>query len=415
MPTVLQRRQAATTTAVLAIGWTCWWWSCHRPRLATEARLRFRKWDRIQSTSLGCDPDEDEDDDDLEANANAENRSGILDFFAMLFPGLVFNGLWAKSTKKLRRTASAQRMSNMMRRQNESLENLAALGKVAPRPRPSVCFQGSGCVIVYHIGVARYMQEHFDLSNTIFLAASGGSIVAAMLALGISMDITMRENLRLAAPCRRLPFGPFGRILDDVAGAFESSLQDWTDEDVEYVLAGKTPRLCEWPLQGSGKDKHSWGPGHKLGPAPPQPRPDRALDTDEAVGGRLVLSLTHAFTFSPRLMRHFPTKETLVSSVWSSMNLPIFLCRFRPVCGEWFLDGGLTNNSPMASAQTVRVSPTDRTADITPDNPATAAEFLVPGDDSYMQLMHDQGYENAKRCHDLFLARGFTPRDASFK
>ena len=48
------------------------------------------------------------------------------------------------------------------------------------------------------------------------------------------------------------------------------------------------------------------------------------------------------------------------------MNLPIFLCPFRPVVGEYYVDGGLTNNSPVTTAHTVRVSPTDRTADITP-------------------------------------------------
>lgn len=103
-------------------------------------------------------------------------------------------------------------------------------------------------------------------------------------------------------------------------------------------------------------------------------------------------------------------QEALINTVYSSMNLPIFLCRFRPVVGEYYVDGGLTNNSPIATAHTVRVSPTDRTADITPDRPATAAEFLVPGDDEFMRQMHEEGYQNAKKNHELFVARGFRPR-----
>jgi len=295
-----------------------------------------------------------------------------------------------------------------------------------------VCFQGSGCVIVYHIGVARYLQEHFELDDVTFLAASGGSIVAAMLALGLSMDVAMKENCRLAVLSRRLPFGPFGRILDDVAGAFEALLADWTDEDVAAVLAGHLPQpmLPRLPsrqkIWSAEDDPDGSEPasgftaspyrGQDLLPPPPQPRPPPLQVPVDASGlsqprCRLVLSLTHTTTLAPRLMRHYPTKATLVSSVWSSMNLPAFLCvPFRRVQGELYIDGGLTNNAPVASPATVRVSPTDRTADVTPDVPASAAEFMVPGNDTYMQAMHDQGYENAQRRHDLFLARGFQPK-----
>ena len=44
------------------------------------------------------------------------------------------------------------------------------------------------------------------------------------------------------------------------------------------------------------------------------------------------------------------------------------------------------------------------------DRPATAAEFLVPGDDEFMRQMHEEGYQNAKKNHHLFVARGFRPR-----
>ena len=65
---------------------------------------------------------------------------------------------------------------------------------------------------------------------------------------------------------------------------------------------------------------------------------------------------------------------------------------------------------PVITVSILTVSPTDRTADITPDRPATAAEFLVPGDDEFMRQMHEEGYQNAKKNHHLFVARGFRPR-----
>jgi len=366
-----------------------------------------------------------------------------------------------------------------VRRQKASRDNLAAMGRDSAPPRPSVCFQGSGCVIVYHIGVARYLQEHFDLSDACFLGASGGSIVAAMLGLGFSMDLAMRENLRVSLFSRSWPFGPFGRILDDVAEAFTCMLAHWTDDDVRLVLAGLAPQLPVdiEPGSGVGRSHEFWGVGTAIALPPPQLRPQRPPDTavggtavgDTAVGGtavggtviggtatqmprpisstpssptagspsgssssgdwsspkpppqqqpwrnRLLLSITHCSSWAPRLMRHYPTKDVLVNTVWSSMNLPIFFCRFRSILGSWYLDGGLTNNAPVLTPQTVRVSPTDRLADVTPDTPATAAEFLVPGDGPYMVRMHDQGYENARRCHDLFVARGFKPKVSNAK
>ena len=233
----------------------------------------------------------------------------------------------------------------------------------ASAQRPSVCFQGSGCVIVYHIGVAQYLQEHFDLRDATFCAASGGSIVAAMLALDMPMELAYRENCRLAKLSRRPPLGPFGRILDDVAGAFEDLLRSWTEQEVRDRLRG-----------------------------------------------RLVLSLTHLMTGAPRLLCRFSSKRDLVDAVWSSMNCVLFLCRFRRVQGELFVDGGLTNNAPVVHKGTVRVSPTDPSAHVVLEEPPGLLEFLVPGDDAYMVHMHSRGYEAARREHHVWLRHGFQAR-----
>jgi hypothetical protein len=233
--------------------------------------------------------------------------------------------------------------------------------------RPSICFQGSGCVLVYHIGVARYVEDHFDCSDVCFLGASGGAIIAAMMALDLGMDFAQKENIRVAKFSRTWPFGPFGRILDDVAQAFETHLATWDDTKVESHLAG----------------------------------------------GRLVLSMTHMLTGAARLMLHYPTKRHVIDSVWCSMNLPIFLCPFRRVEGEYFLDGGLTNNAPVLDCHTIRVSPTDRSADVRPAVGPSLKEFLVPGDEDYMEYMHDEGYADAARVHDVFVEHGFRPRVTS--
>jgi len=227
--------------------------------------------------------------------------------------------------------------------------------------KPSVCFQGSGCVIVYHIGVGRYIQQHFNLDNVSFLAASGGSIVAAMLALGLDMRTAFTENCRLAKFSRELPFGPFGRILDDVAKAFDDLMTDMSDAQIRNMTRG----------------------------------------------GRLILSLTHMVSWAPRLMYNYVSKKALRDSVWCSMNLPLFLCRFRSIGGEYYMDGGLTNNAPILNSRTVRVSPFDATAHIRPDDAPAFLQFLIPGDDAYMRYMYEQGYKNAKAAHGVFVDHGF--------
>ena len=179
------------------------------------------------------------------------------------------------------------------------------------------------------MGVARYLQEHFYLDESegvTFLAASGGSIVAAMLALNMPMEVAMHENLRLATLSRRSPFGPFGRILDDVADAFEALLQHWTDDDVWRVTRGESlggggdAGCATLPEPGSGElavQRRTFGKlpsGRDLKQPPPLPPPPLKTSHSPTTlqsslpAPRLILSLTHGSTLSPRLMRHFPTK-----------------------------------------------------------------------------------------------------------
>ena len=56
----------------------------------------------------------------------------------------------------------------------------------------SICFSGSGFHYPWQIGVALYLQEDYDLSECCFLGTSGGSYVAAILAV----ELSIREYLR---------------------------------------------------------------------------------------------------------------------------------------------------------------------------------------------------------------------------
>ena len=88
-------------------------------------------------------------------------------------------------------TAAKHRLKRRWGRWDE-LQRLKAFSLTKTLPssssRPSICFQESGCVILYHVGVGTYLKDTFDLSDVTFCGASGGSIVAALLATGSDME-----------------------------------------------------------------------------------------------------------------------------------------------------------------------------------------------------------------------------------
>jgi len=45
----------------------------------------------------------------------------------------------------------------------------------------SICFSGSGYHYPWQVGVAWYLQEHYDLSDCCFIGVSAGSFVASLL------------------------------------------------------------------------------------------------------------------------------------------------------------------------------------------------------------------------------------------
>ena len=319
------------TSVVSSLGCAYYWWHYTRPVQYKQVLQTQREWDKHQEDTGGY-PEEE---------------------------GM---GEWLERMAESGASDANSECNDTRRVRTES-----RIYSTGISTKPSVCFQGSGCVIIYHIGVGRYIQEHFNLDNVTFLAASGGSIVAAMLALGLDMETAFSENCRLANYSRQWPFGPFGRILDDVAEAFDDLMAGMTDAQIREITSG----------------------------------------------GRLVLSLTHMCTMAPRLMYHYLSKKTLRDSVWCSMNLPLFMCRFRPIGGEYYMDGGLTNNAPVLNALTVRVSPTDETAHIRPDVAPTLLQFMIPGDTAYMEHMYQQGYNNAKNAHDVFVKHGFREKSST--
>ena len=163
--------------------------------------------------------------------------------------------------------------------------------------------------------------------------------------------------------------------------------------------------------------------------------------------GRLFLQLTHRRTMGGRLLSRFGGVEALAHAVLSSMNLPFFFgpqyrLRAAPAGAggggggggggsggggfggfggsgfgaggsDRYVDGSLSDSAPVRrDGTTIRVSPSDPTAHVRPPPGMLVGwgRFVVPGDREYLEMMDRQGFEDARRSHQLFVAGGWQER-----
>ena len=115
-----------------------------------------------------------------------------------------------------------------------------------------------------------------------------------------------------------------------------------------------------------------------------------------------------------RVIGSYSSAETLLSCMMSSLNLPIFGYPLKNVGGDYYIDGGITNNHPRIDAHTVLCSPF-RTSEhealdgvhITCATAPGIVEFVVPGDRAFMEGLGKQGGMDARRQHGALVAMGF--------
>ena len=132
--------------------------------------------------------------------------------------------------------------------------------------------------------------------------------------------------------------------------------------------------------------------------------------------GRLFISLTQVPFMLNRVVAHYATRKALIDAMLSSLNLPIFFFPLRRIDGDWYIDGGISNNHPTIDADTVLCTPFrkpehDRPGCVHISCPTSQApplrDFIVPMDRAGMQALGRAGYENARARHGALVARGF--------
>ena len=180
----------------------------------------------------------------------------------------------------------------------------------------SISFSSSGFHFFYHLGVARFLQENYDLSRVRFLATSGGCLAAMMLAL----DIPFQETWDACYP-----------------KVYEAAQKRLTGPLFNLVEIGKE---VFFPYLESVRKK----------------------DFYKTVSGRVILSSTvMEWGFFPRNTRfsHWHSNDGVIDSMTATSQIPFFINKslFCAVNGKWHIDGALTDNQPIIDENTVRVSP----------------------------------------------------------
>jgi hypothetical protein len=174
----------------------------------------------------------------------------------------------------------------------------------------SICFSGSGYHYPWQVGVALYLQENYDLSECCFLGVSGGSYVATLLAL----DISIKEYVYI-----------------------------WIKESYELfnkrLLA--TYLICHSVIKRIHL-KYLLREDYKK------------------ANGRLFISITRFKCFlKNRIINRFYSNEDLVDAICSSSQIPFMLSPslFYKFRGERCLDGGFSYNWMKLDDETIMISP----------------------------------------------------------
>ena len=106
---------------------------------------------------------------------------------------------------------------------------------VAPEKKTASIFPGCGKYFHWELGVAQYLNEHYDLSNTDFIGASAGAIASVFAACNI--DPTRSTNLTVELMNK---YNVYDRNLG-LVGVWGKIVAEWLD----LLLPENAAELCD--------------------------------------------------------------------------------------------------------------------------------------------------------------------------
>jgi len=160
-----------------------------------------------------------------------------------------------------------------------------------------IVFQGGGQYFFWNMGVAKYLLEHFDLTNTKVVGASAGALAAVFIVCGIDAEKTLECALRLCDD-----FGVWDRWLRFV-GIWGNMVGVWLDR----LLPENAAELCT----------------------------------------NKVHILVSQILKPKKIVSAFATKQELIECLLTSTHVPFFMdyWPFRWFQGWWCYDGCIGNFS----------------------------------------------------------------------
>lgn len=141
-----------------------------------------------------------------------------------------------------------------------SVSAAASPAATSPEPHVEIAFSGSGGMFTYQMGVAAYIQDHFDVSACRFSGCSGGSWAATLLAAETSVHAAWKvilANQKRLVPENYAWYSGYGRYADIVSSTIQELWADDTDvhERVQkkhlHIAVTKFPSLA-------GETHNSW-------------------------------------------------------------------------------------------------------------------------------------------------------------
>jgi len=93
-----------------------------------------------------------------------------------------------------------------------------------------VVFRESGGFWIYYLGIAKYMQEHYDISSCVFLGHSSGAEASYLLANNIPIDQIVDNYFEFVKQINSSWFGVFGNWCR-MSQAFHLNQDNWDLHD----------------------------------------------------------------------------------------------------------------------------------------------------------------------------------------
>ena len=218
----------------------------------------------------------------------------------------------------------------------------------------SICFSGSGWAFIYYLGIAKYMQEKFNLENVKYYGVSGGCIPIIFLALDYKIDSLFDKIKNFALFCNN--------------GYINTSL----------YLYKFMNEICDLLPQ----------------------------DICSRIQGKVIFSATRLPWFMNELLEKFDDKnelfDALICSCYSPLFFPSTIGSYR---NNYYLDGMISNDQPKLDEDTIVISAFFNREIKKKKNYLTS--FYYPGNIEEIEEMFRQGYIDAENNLDLFVNKNF--------